>query len=120
MLADKLRVQVEIDLDGTEELVALLPGVLPHRLDELAVEDIAEVLEPLEVRRGQEDVEVVGHDEAVDADRAAKVHLARQSAAELHRLELTAKRLGKRALDQTLQAALELLESHGAIRLPAT
>jgi len=48
-----------------------------------------------------------------------KVHLARQSAAELHRLKLNAKRLGERSLDEALQAALKLLESHPSTRIPA-
>jgi hypothetical protein len=34
-------------------------------------------------------------------------------------LELAAERFGKRAFDQTLEATLELLQSHGAHTLPA-
>jgi len=48
----------------------------------------------------------------VDADRAAKIHLAREPPAKLDRLELASKRLRKRAFDQTLEPALELLQSH--------
>jgi len=55
----------------------------------------------------------------VDPDGAAEVHLARQSPAQLDRLELAAERFRKRTLDQTLEAALELLQSHGANRLLA-
>ncbi|MGC9963329.1 MAG: hypothetical protein ABSE47_15715 [Acidimicrobiales bacterium] len=100
------------DLDRAEELIALLSCVLPHGFDELAVEHVAEVLEPLVVRRREKDLEMVRGDQAFHADRAAKVHLPRQTTAELYRLELTAKRLGKRTLDESFQAALELLESH--------
>ena len=63
---------------------------------------------------------MVGHDEAVDADRPAEIHLARQPATQLDGLELAPEGLRKSPFDQSLEAALELLQSHGAISLPGT
>ena len=42
-----------------------------------------------------------------------QVHLARQPPAYFNRLEVASKRLGQRALHQTLESLLKLLESHG-------
>jgi hypothetical protein len=55
----------------------------------------------------------------MNTDSAAKIHLARDPPAKLDRLELAAERLRKRAFDQALEAALELLQSHGATSLLA-
>ncbi len=109
---------MQVHLHRSDELVALPAGVLAHGRDELALERPAEVGEAVEVLGGQKDVELVGDDEAVDTDRAAEIHLACEPPAQLDGLELAAERLGKRAFDQTLEATLELLQSHGANSLP--
>ena len=83
-------------------------------MNELTLQRIPEILESSEVLRREEDVELVGHDKPVNAHRATKIHLTRETAAELDRLELAAERLGKGTFDQTLEATLELLQSHGA------
>ncbi|HLN06668.1 MAG TPA: hypothetical protein VK217_10350 [Acidimicrobiales bacterium] len=103
---------MQIHLHGADELVALATGVLSNGSDQLTCQRIAERLETLKILWSQEDIELVGNDEAVDADRAAKIHLAREPPAKLDRLELASKRLRKRAFDQTLEPALELLQSH--------
>ena len=48
------------------------------------------------------------------AHPAVQVHLARQPPPDLYRLEVASERLGQRTLHQTLEALLELLESHGS------
>ena len=52
-------------------------------------------------------------DKAPDAHPAMKIHLAGKPPADLDWLEVVAERLGQRTLHQTLEALLELLESHG-------
>src|SRR5208283_1478903 len=110
---------MQVQLHRADELVALATCVLPHRSDQLTFQGIAEFVESFEVLRGEEDVELVGHDEPVNADSAPKIHLAREPPAKLDWLELAAERLRKGTFDQTLEAALELLQSHGALRLLA-
>ena len=67
----------------------------------------------LDVGRRERDGEGVGRDEAAHPHPPVQVHLARQPAADLDRLEVASKRLGQRSLHQTLEALLKLLESHG-------
>ena len=67
----------------------------------------------LDVGRRQGHGEGVGRDEAPHPHPPVQVHLPRQPPADLDRLEVASKRLGQRALHQTLEALLKLLESHG-------
>ena len=110
---------MQIQPHRTDELVALTTRMLSHGGDQLTLQRIDELLESFEIRRREEDVEVIGHDEAMNTASAAKIHLARDPPAKLDRLELAAERLRKRAFDQALEAALELLQSHGATSLLA-
>ena len=98
---------------GPTNEVALDLGVLPGGVGELPGEGVDEIGETVDVGRGQGHREGIGRDEAPHAHPAVQVHLARQPPADLYRLEVASERLGQRTLHQTLEALLELLESHG-------
>ncbi len=61
---------MQVQLHRADELVALATGMLPHRGDQLTLQRVAELLESFEILRREEDVELVGHDETVNADSA--------------------------------------------------
>ncbi len=67
----------------------------------------------LDVGRCQGHDEGIGRDEASHAHPPVQVHLTCEPPPDLDRLEVASKRLGQRTLHQTLEALLELLESHG-------
>ncbi len=98
------------------EVVALLAGVLASRFDELGPQDVADVVEAGEVASAEVDLEVVGdHAPALDVDRALLIHLADEPATELDRPDRRT-RTTEHALDHTLQAALQRLQTHGGAR----
>ena len=104
---------VERDAHRPHEVVALLAGVLAGRLDELGLQHVVDVVEAGEVAGTEVDVEVVGHDApALDVDRALLVHLPDQPPPELDRPDRRA-RTTEHALDHTLQASLQRLQTHG-------
>ena len=103
----------DLDLDRPDKGVALDLGVLAGGIGELARERIDEIGEPAHVGRRERHREGVGRDETPDPHPSVEVHLACQPAADFDRLEVASKRLGQRALHQTLESLLKLLESHG-------
>ena len=103
-----LLIDRQLDLDGTHEVIALGAGVLPRRLDELALEHVGDLGEALEVLRGQLHREVVGDDApALHIHGALIVHLAHEPAAELDGADVHARTTGEHAHDHTLQAAFQ-------------
>ncbi len=107
----QLRVAVEGDLDGAAGLVALRVGVLLRSGDQLVGEGLLVAGEAFEVGAGQLDrVEVRHHRAAVAHHGGAVVHRAADRGGELDRLDLGLERLGKGAVDRSLQAALDLVE----------
>ena len=103
----------DLHLDRADEGVALNPRVLAGGVGELAGEGVDEIREAADVGRRERHGEGVGRDEAPDPHPTVQVHLAGQPAADFDRLEVASKRLGQRALHQTLESLLKLLESHG-------
>ena len=83
------------------------------RVDELVSKDVDEATEALEVLATEQHGELIRYEDAVHADRAMEVHLPRQATTQLDWLEFAAESFRERALDQTLEPVLELLESHG-------
>ena len=78
----------ELDVDRPHERVALVAGVLPGRLAQLALEAVVDLAEPLVVLGAEVHGEGVGHDRAAaDVDRAVVVHLPHQPPAELDRTQ---------------------------------
>ena len=73
---------------------------------------IVESLEALEVGVGDVHGEVIGHDGAAHAERAARVELAHEPTTDLDGLQAAAKRLAEPTLDKPFEPALEPLESH--------
>ena len=79
----------KLDLDRSEEVVALAAGVLTSRLDELGLQHVGDLAEALEVLRRQLHDEVVGNDPAtLDVDGALVVHLAHQPSTQLDRADV--------------------------------
>ena len=102
----------EVDADRAHEVVALLAGVLAGRLDELGLQHVVDVVEAGQVARAELDLEVVGHDPpALDVDGALVVHLPHQPPPELDGADGGA-RPTEHALDHTLQAPLQRLQTH--------
>ena len=103
-----------VTVTGPDEVVALVAGVLPRGLGELAGEGVGERLEALEVGGREVHADVVRRDgAAAHAERAAVVEHADQPVTDLDGLEPAAEGLVEGALDQPLEPALEPLESHG-------
>ena len=88
--------------------------MLAHRVLQLALQRVREAGEPLRVLGREPDGEPVGRDRAAHAERAPRVELAHEAAADLDGLESAAERLGEGTLDEPLEAALEPLQSHHA------
>ena len=103
--------------------VALVAGVLPGGVAQLAHEGLVDLGEGGVVLGGQGEGEVVGDDgAALDVHRAVVVHLPDQASAELDGAQAAPEGAGEHALDHTLQAALDPLQAHGehpAYRPPA-
>ena len=102
----------DLHVDGADEGVSLRLGVLAGCIAELSHQCVDERREPLHILRGERHREHVGRDEAPHAHAAVQVHFSRQPTPDLDRLEVAPKRLCQRPLHQTLEALLELLESH--------
>ena len=83
-------------------MIALFAGVLAHGLDELGAQRILDVGEPGVVVRGEQDLEIVGHDAlALHVDGAVVVHLTDETAPELDRPDGVV-RTAEHAIDHTL------------------
>src|SRR5690606_33885301 len=109
----------ELDLDGAEEAVALVAGVLAGSVGQLAAQVVLDLGEPLVVGGADAHLERVGrHRAPPDVDRSVVVHLAREAAADLDRAQAAAEHPGEGALDQVLELALEALQAHGGKRYP--
>ena len=103
----------ERERHGTDELVALVAGVLAGGLGQLPGQRLGEGAEALEVGGGQIHPDVVGRDGTpVHAERPAVVEDARDPMTDLDGLEPAAEGLVEGALDQPLEPPLEPLESH--------
>ena len=81
-------------------------------LDQLGDQLVLDRREAVPVGRGEGHRELVGGEGPPRRDGAAQVHLPGEPAADLDRLQPAAEGPGEDALDQALEAALELLESH--------
>src|SRR5581483_12331007 len=86
----------------------------PGGVGQLPEQGRLEGLEPLPVGGRQPHPEGIGRDQAVDADRAAIVHLPGEAAADLYGLEAAAEGPGEDPLDERLETALEPVQTHVA------
>ena len=99
------------DGDRTGEDVALCVGVVLELVDEVLLEGATEPEHPLEVGRGQLDVEVVGHQPALPAEHlGVVVALALERGGDLDGLHRTAEGPGEDTGDDGLEPLLEALQ----------
>jgi hypothetical protein len=100
----------ELDLDRSDEHIALLRAVLPHEFGELSAQRTRVRGQPLVIMAAELDREVVGHHGPPLADYGRPIiALPLQSGGDLHRLHLGLEGLGEGAVDQPLDATLESL-----------
>jgi hypothetical protein len=95
-----------------DEHIVLGAGVLASRLLQLPDQGVDEALKAGEFGRRQGDFEVIGRDQSVNPQPTPEVHFSREATADLHRMQLTPKGFGERAIDNALKAPFELLKSH--------
>ena len=116
----EVRVAFEGDVDGPCERVPLGGGVLLHQLRELVDECGAEPGHPLEVGRGEAHAEPVGNEDALTRDDGGLgVEFAAERRGDLERLQPALEGLGEGAVDDALQALLELVENPQRVPLSA-
>ena len=103
-----LVVDVDLDADRAGEDVVLLAGVIARGLGQLDEQHVAHAGEGCGVIGRQADLEVIRHHRAaVDADRAAVVHLPDQATAQFNGANTGAEGAGHHAFDEPLQAPFE-------------
>ena len=106
----------ELDLDRTEERVALVAGVLTRGVAQLAQQGVVDLGEVLVVLLAQRDGEVVRDDRAAShVDRTVVVHLPDEPPAELDGPQAATETPARKApFDHALETALEPRQTHGA------
>ena len=100
-------------LDGPDEAVPLLAGVLAGVVGEVTDEGGLQAFEALVVVVGDPHGELVGGDDPADAHLTAVVHLPDDAPPDLDWLQPAPERLGESALHEPLEPTLELLQPHG-------
>src|SRR5690606_18150916 len=104
----------QLDVDGTHEPVALVAGVGPGRVAQLAPQGVADVAELVVVARREVDREVVGCDRrAADADRDMVVHLPGEAAGQFDGADARPEGACERTFDHALQSPFEATDCHG-------
>ena len=104
----------ELDVDRAHEAVALVAGVRPGGVAQLAAQRVAHLAELAVVARRQVDREVVGDDRgALHADRHVVVHLAGEAAGQLDGTDARPEGARERALHHAFQSPFEATDRHG-------
>ena len=115
MRSPRLRALVGLDrhFDGADEVVALVAGVLAHRVGELAVRAPRGSRRSARVSSADSDTVNSFGTTVPRTPSVRPASISRTSAAtDLDGLEAAAERLGEGAFDKPLEPALEPLESH--------
>ena len=116
----RLGVALERDRDAAGERVVLRRGVLLHELRELVDQGRAEVRHALVVAGREAHRELVGHQDAVARDDGRlRVELAAEGRGDLEGLQTALEGLGEGAVDDALQALLEVVENPQEVSSPA-